>query len=148
MTIQNKNERLAKENNELKSIISQKIQMQERIMESSIKAEYKSILSYKQMIKTVDDSIDIIETVLDQCKRIRESIIKNRGILSDSTNSNRAVEDKEVDKFKENEKVGKNNKKRSNLFLELNNDILKEENKNNENRKILEEELFNSWGNK
>lgn len=84
--MENKNNRLAKENNALKAMISQKDQAQEDILKRTVKAEYSQILSYKEMLKTIESSIQVLEQSVAECKKIQETMLKNRRILSDSTN--------------------------------------------------------------
>jgi hypothetical protein len=137
MSPRNKNEKLAKENNELKSIISQKMQIQEEIMKKSIKAEYNRILSYKEMIRTLDGSIEALEGSLEQCKKIRQSVLNNRSFLSDTTNiMKNGKEDQKCKAQCDDE-----------LVIEPKNKI-KEINNECNNSWSVENELFNRWGNK
>jgi hypothetical protein len=84
--MENKNNRLIKENNALKAMISQKDQAQEDILKRTVKAEYSQILSYKEMLKTIESSIQVLEQSVSECKKIQETMLKNRRKLSDSTN--------------------------------------------------------------
>ncbi|ELA42612.1 uncharacterized protein VICG_00364 [Vittaforma corneae ATCC 50505] len=164
MNMQDKNSKLAKENNDLKMIISQKMQMQEEIMKKSIKAEYNQILSYKQMLKTLDESITSIENALNQCKTIRQTILNNKRLLSDSTNiirqangesktdiSGCTVYHKENsmdgNNVVENRKVLKRNKTRNDFISESDLKTMNETNAHNPTKsKDIEKELFNKWG--
>lgn len=81
-----KNDRLAKENTNLKSIISQRMKTQEELLKRSIKAEYNQILTYRQMLEVLEKSIESLEEALEQCKRIQQTVVKNRKFLVDKTN--------------------------------------------------------------
>lgn len=84
--MQDKNDRLAKENNNLKSIITQRMKVQEEALKKSIKAEYNQILTYRQMLEVVEESILSLEGALEQCKAVQSTILKNRTLLGDKTN--------------------------------------------------------------
>lgn len=85
--MQDKNNKLAKENTILKTLISQKDQIQEEILKKSIKSEYNTIITYKEMMSALEQSIGILEQSVVQCKNIKMNIEKNRKILSDKTNT-------------------------------------------------------------
>lgn len=87
--MQDKNRKLAKENNQLKSLISQKTQLQEEILKKSIKSEYSQILTYKQMMESIECGIVALEDALQRCKEVKDSILRNKRMLSDTTNVNR-----------------------------------------------------------
>lgn len=87
--MQDKNRKLAKENNQLKSLISQKTQLQEEILKKSIKSEYSQILTYKQMMESIECGIGALEDALQRCKEVKDSILRNKRMLSDTTNVNR-----------------------------------------------------------
>lgn len=84
--MQDKNSRLARENNSLKAVISQKTQAQEEILRKSIKAEYCRALSYKEMLEAVERSIQALQQSIEECKRVQQSLAKNKRLLVDTTN--------------------------------------------------------------
>lgn len=124
-----KNRKLARENNDLKSLISKKIRLQEELMKKSIKEEYKQIVTYKQMLESMDNSIAALESAVAQCKSVREAVLKNRTLLSDTTNMTRASG--------------------AELKSRLRRGIAEVEEKPVKNgTSELERELFNKWGTK
>lgn len=164
MSVQDKNNKLAKENNDLKMMITQKMQMQEEVMKKSIKAEYNQILSYKQMLKALDESISALEEALNQCKNIRQTILNNKRLLSDTTNIARKTTEgdkAEISSFSayykesaadensvvENRKTSKKNKMKNDLISESDLNTMHEPNAQNSTKsKGIEKELFNKWG--
>ncbi|KAM0679818.1 hypothetical protein GINT2_001990 [Glugoides intestinalis] len=166
--MQDKNSKLAKENSSLKMIISQKMQAQEEILKKSIKAEYNQILSYKQMILVIEESIKALEGALEQCKNVQKTLVGNRRMLSDSTNITKNIEPELKDlvdkaklmlykegcqESKENnpEEAGeKKEEKRKETGLESIGISIKNKahKKSRIDRKGVENDLFSSWGNR
>ena len=108
-----KNDKLAKENNNLKTILSQRMEAQEELLKRSIKAEYNQILTYRQMLEVLDKSIESLEKALKDCRTIQESVIKNRRFLADKTNN------QNLDSFKEIKDLIKENSKSSSVIKEF-----------------------------
>lgn len=161
--MQDKNSKLAKENSALKAIISKKSLVQEEIMKKTIKAEYSQILSYKEMLKAIEQNIQNLEEALCSCKDIHKNILKNKRLLFDTTNLNREIGDGAKDPpvtssayFKEDSKDENYNDKRNKAVL-LRRDTqpgaagksqeYSGEQKYKKAGKIdIEKELFTKWG--
>lgn len=167
LEMQDKNSKLAKENTSLKMIISQKMQAQEEILKKSIKAEYNQILSYKQMILVIEESIKALEGALEQCKNVQKTLIGNRRMLSDSTNITKNIEPELKEmldnakemlyregcmKSKENnpKEAEKKEGKRKEAGVEDIGIKVKDKmhKKSRIDRKNVENDLFSTWGNR
>lgn len=73
--MEHKNSKLAKENTDLKETISRNMNVQESLLQSTIKAEYFESLAYKSTLQTIDENIRCIEECLESCKRVRAEIV-------------------------------------------------------------------------
>lgn len=148
--MQDKNRRLAKENNQLKSLITQKTQLQEEILKKTIKSEYTQILTYKQMLESIECGIDALEDALERCKRIKDVIINNKKLLSDITNLNKGSKsdfrNENNNMIEKNRTEYKKNEERDTLDNSILDEIIKEkhETKNSKN-KTVRDSLFDKW---
>lgn len=83
----NKNDELARQNNKLKIKLSEKDQQHEEILKKTIKSEYNTILSYKEMLSIIENSILVLEKSIQQCKNIRDTVVEHKSKLCDRTNT-------------------------------------------------------------
>lgn len=151
--MEEKNRKLAKENNDLKFQISQKTRLQEELMKKTIKEEYKQIVTYKDMVKSLDEGISALEDALFRCREVREAVVKNKSLLTDITNVPR-VSGAEVKAY-----LGRGAREgviredvTNDTFTNdtFSNDTFSNEisRKKHSTKNDIEGELFNKWGNR
>lgn len=161
--MQEKNTKLAKENSNLKKTLSDKMRMQEEILKKSIKAEYNQIITYKKMLKAVDESIQALENALEGCRNVQKMVIGNRGFLIETTNLNRAEETEVqtvLDELKEKFKIEKESEDKENdpkmeekkeKIIQIDELLLcpkpYESKRNKKKAHNIKEDLFSKWGN-
>lgn len=90
------------------------------------------------MLSALEKSIEVLEQSVYQCKHIQDSIIKNKRILSDSTNINKEDYDTKLDHEKLHQK--KVDLEKENIFDSLNQNNIKKRKKIGS--KFLENKLF------
>ena len=153
--MQDKNDKLARENNSLKSVITQRMKTQEDLLKRSIKAEYNQILTYRQMLEVLEHSVTSLEGALEQCKRIQQSVLKNRKFLADKTNSQTldgfksikdTIEECRIPELETENKINIKKHKQKPLVSEKDIDSLNlRNNKKRRRRTNVQEDLFESW---
>ena len=72
--MEDRNSRLARENNSLKAALSAKEQEMAAIVKRSVKAEYYVHVAYKDAVEMADAGITCISECLELCKKIRSRL--------------------------------------------------------------------------